>query len=212
MSRREPRGSSSLENEASRATIFGLRIARKSLIWTIVGVVVALVGLGAAWAAPGGSAGQDHSQHTTLNGNGGTVNNVQGDQIFNEPSSSEPTPEQIRQNSERFRKVEPGPTGPWVFMVVAFPQLGAKVRSSGLASGYQIGSAAFNTAVWADCRLDTGFVPDDTGKSVWFRVRWPSTAPSSAFMNTSAQDPSVGWIFGDLIVPAGHNGDIPVCH
>ncbi len=122
-----------------------------------------------------------------------------------------PTERQLRDSGTRYAQVSPQGPAPWAFIVVADPSLGLKVRTSGLADGSQIGTAAFNAEVWAECRQDTGFNAGEPSGSVWYRIRWPNETPTIEFFNSSPGDSGEGWVYGGLLVPAGHNGDIPDC-
>lgn len=191
---------------------------KKMLTWTVVAASAAVAGV--VWAlvvfafdndATAPSQSQSGSQGTTINGDNNSVANYQ---LFQQQLPDNPSDQQIRDAARRFASEPPKPPGPYAYIVVGVGSDGLIVRTTGGKSGRQIGTAVQETAVWVDCRSDTGFDPgagDTEGGSVWLRIRWPSVKETTAFLKSQPSDPSVGWIYSGYVVPAGHNGQVPTC-
>ena len=196
-----------LQRKANRSTILGVGLSRRTLVWTIAAVGVALVGfLASVVVSKGGN-----QQTTTIQGDNNTV--IQNLKDFQNSLPSDASPSLIREESRRYAQQRPEGSGPWPFVVVADPLLGLKIRTSGLIEGGQVGSATYKAPLWADCQQDTGFnpIPGDPNGSVWYRVRWPNNEPTTQFFNSAPGDRFSMWAYGGLIVPVGHNGQIPEC-
>jgi len=201
-----------------RFRIAGFRVAKRAMQWTAAGVVVATAAIvipilfrEPSPELPGGQSGTQSGGNITGNNNDNNV--FKNYQIFQEGLSSDANAEQVRQRAKRFSNVKPVPPGPWPFSVVDVGDLGLKIRSSGTKGGQQIGSAAENTAVWADCVLLTDFTPpaENMVGPRWIRIRWPNNVPTRAYFNSEPSNPFEGWAYAGNLVPAGHNGEIPSC-
>ena len=205
-----------------RFRIAGFRVAKRAMQWTAAGVVVttATIVIPILFSAivitilsrlPGGQSGTQSGGNITGNNNDNNV--FKNYQIFQEGLSSDANAEQVRQRAKRFSNVKPVPPGPWPFSVIDVGDLGLKIRSSGTKGGQQIGSAAENTAVWADCVLLTDFTPpaENMVGPRWIRIRWPNNVPTRAYFTSEPSNPFEGWAYAGNLVPAGHNGEIPSC-
>ena len=187
-------------------------IARRTLLWTILGVLAAILGVVVAVATTGeGSVGsQTGSQGGHIEGDNNTINNFQQ---FQRAVGDQPDDARIRALARRYADVEPSGQGPWPFLVTDVGQLGLIVRTSGDRLGQQIGSAGDGGTLWVDCISDTGFDPSSGTKrgSVWARIRWPNSTRTSDFFNSAPADPAQGWVYLNYLVPAGHDGHVPWC-
>jgi hypothetical protein len=198
-------------------------VSRKQLLWTAVGglAATAAVVLAVAWR-PDGSGG---TSNTADRGASVEDNDVTaGDDIdqsvvnnyndFTDHAESTSNANEIRALAEDYADVEPSGDGPWPFWVLVSPD-GLKVRTSGDDDGEQIGTAANENTVWADCLVETDFNPpsrNDVGP-MWLRIRWPNDGVgTSDFLNSGPSDPHRGYVYLGYTVPAGHNGGIPSCH
>ncbi|GAB6902098.1 hypothetical protein [Kineosporia succinea] len=200
-----------LDDKSHRLAVKGLRIDMSARRWAIAGVLVGAVALGPALLA-GGEADSHSCSDTSVSGDGNQVQltcwTEQADDLARADSKQE-----ILDRAGKFAGTAPTGPGPWPLVVVADATLGLKVRSSGYADGVQIGSAAFRSSVWATCRADTGFDPEpgDSTGALWYRITWPTTGPGTEFGNSSPSDPHQGWVYGGLVAPAGHDGNLPTC-
>lgn len=205
------------ESAARKATIAGLGVSRKTMLWTAAGVLVAIGGLVFAISGIGDGNRSDiqGNENSVAQGENSSITNnyYQAVQDFAGALPPNAGESQIREAAKKYANVTPQGVGPWPFVVIADPQLGMKVRTTGDVNGVQIGSAAHNAAVWADCRRDTGFNPQpgDPNGAVWYRIKWPSVRPSTEFLNSSPGDQYNGWAYGGLVVPIGQNGLLPMC-
>lgn len=211
------RSDNSLEERAHTATVAGFRVARRTLVWTIVGIIVAaLSGVFAFLQLVDDKPTQsvEGSANQVVQGGGAITNNYFREvDEFKGALPPNPGAAQIRKSAEQYAEVNPDGTGPWPFVVVADPNLGLKVRTTGTTDGVQVGTAAYNTSVWVECRKDTGFnpAPGDPNGAMWYRVKWPSEQSTSRFYNSSPGDRFDQWVYGGLIVPIGQNGKVPAC-
>lgn len=103
------------------------------------------------------------------------------------------------------------PTSPLVVKDVG-PE-GLIVRSSGLRTGFQVGSVASGQTLWALCQADTGFNPrpDRTEASRWFQVAWPTDKPQNTFVTARSDDTYRAWVFGYFVRQAPGSPAIPTC-
>jgi hypothetical protein len=178
---------------------------RRTLGWTIAGVLVAAVGVGVAL-------------HTGGPGNDGTVTTIRGDhntvtnyQQFLDRIDRIHDPAAVRAAARPYAGVRPTGTGPWPFVVTDVGDLGLQVRSSGRAQADQVGSAGDGGTLWVECVADTGFAPSGGGDSLWARVRWPHRGHTTEYFNSAPAALYTAWAYADYLVPAGHNGAVPGC-
>jgi hypothetical protein len=163
----------------------------------------------------GGTQATTHKGGTIVQGQGNVINQY-GDEFREFIAGLPPNRDKaqdIREAAKKYARINPQSNGPWPFVVVADSSLGLKVRTSGLAQGVQVGSVAFKAPLWIECKRDTGFnpEPDNPNGSVWYQTKWPNDQPTTEYFNSSPADQFQQWVYGGLIVPVGHNGNVPVC-
>jgi hypothetical protein len=198
----------------------GASPSRRVATWQIVvggvtALIVAVTGFFALFQSgdPGGN--------NTNTGSGNCVvqnsPNVSCPQGF-PPQSPDPelTDEQL---AAQLRKENTQTDGPWRFMVLftetSRTDPGLKVRSGPGMDGHQIGSLGNRQTLWAECDVHSGFNPlrgdpQDAGDR-WLKIHWPSTEPERDVRTSDVSDPVQGWVYAGLVVPNGHNGQLPAC-
>lgn len=209
---------------ADKATVLGLRISKRALAWTIVGVVVAVAGVVAAFVLPGGG-GQ------SVSGTGNQVNQNSGSQSatgacgqvgtgnscvvqLQELAKESPTDEEFKAGVAKLGAAPPEEPGPWAFVVVDTGELGLFARSTNELQGSRVGLALNREMVWVDCMATSDFTPPDPTNDVgpvWLKVRWKNDQTSATHMYSDPDDPKRAWMYRGLTVPFGHNGDVPDC-
>lgn len=199
-----------------RLKIAGFRVSKRAMQWTAAGVVVAAAAIviQILFREPSSPEMRDGQSGTQSGGNiTGNNNVVSNFQTFQQGLGSDANAEHVRQRAKKFSSIKPIPPGPWPFRVVDVGDLGLIIRSSGTKSGQQIGSAAEDTAVWADCALLTDFTPpaENMVGPRWIRIKWPNNVPMRTFFNSEPSSSFEGWAYAGNLVPAGHNGEIPSC-
>jgi hypothetical protein len=200
----------------------GWSLSRKQLAWTAVGAVAttATVLLAVAWRPDGANGTSNTADHgASIEDNdvaaGGDVDQsvVNNYNDFTDQAAATSNAGEIRALAEDYADVEPSGDGPWPYWVLVSPD-GLKVRTSGDHDGKQIGTAANENTVWAECRIETDFDPpsrNDVGP-IWLRIRWPNEeVGTSQFFNSEPNAPHRGYVYLGYTVPAGHNGAIPPC-
>ncbi|SDS49571.1 hypothetical protein [Actinoplanes derwentensis] len=192
-------------------------IPRKTFYWTIAGVVVAIIGIVLATLLPS-PGGRDSTQTQSGSGNqqaqNGGINagrdvNIQSQEFQREAAGLSRA--EAEREAAKYQGITPPAGVPAPFLVLAPRHLW--VRSSAAVDGYHIGAAFDQVIVWVDCSSVSGFDPDvsDEVEAKWLRVRWPTDRRNEDLWSSQPSDKYVGWIYAGLVLPSGHNGQVPPC-
>lgn len=159
----------------------------------------------------GDSQVQSGSSNTQVQGGGqvaGTINNYADD--FKRDAAGLSL-EDANKKAEKY-KDKPPPAGDMAqYLVVAPGNL--YVRDTPDVKGKHIGAAYHEAIVYAGCSVQNDFdaVLTDEVDGLWIKIHWPTLKPSNDMLASQPSDPLQGWVYGGLVVPAGHNGKIPTC-
>ena len=206
-----------------------LSIARWSLVFTVLGVIVAVV---AIWITTTGGSGGQNAQ---INGNGNSVNQNSGacdqvsgnstcvaqlNQVVQQAQAASANDDEFRQTLAKSATSAPTGPGPWPFVVVDTLEpngtdVGLFARTSDEVLGTRLGVALHHSIVWATCGATNDFTPidlpdaDDVGPK-WLKVHWKPTTPQ-ANSTSEPTDQEFAWMYRGYLVPLNHNGNIPAC-
>src|SRR4051794_25014630 len=195
---------------------------------TVIGVATVVAAMAAVLAIPA----LNHSEATppapvSVGGNvggcvqvGSTNPQCSVEQQADEASKNAADAAHLKKLVESFSAADPQGAPPWSFLVYntrdqAGNEIGLKVRSGPELASTQIGSARGRALIWGECFVLSDFNPEagsdvDVGPR-WLRIRWPTSAPSTTFAESSPTDPAIGYVYAGYALPFNHNWNIPQC-
>jgi hypothetical protein len=191
-----------------------MSVTKKTLYWTIAGVIVAVVGVAVAIKAL--SEPKTPTSSTSQTGSGNVANSTVGVSLGNNGCvaiggqcvlSTSSDPESVRQALSKLPNASAPPAGkaPWMFVVVGTGTLGLYVRDGYGESNHRLPgnpTIAEGLAVYVDCRVLNGWNadPSTTANGLWYKIRYPQVANSGNY-----------WVYGGYLQPVGQNGGVPLC-